>query len=161
MGTFLVILLSLGIGAATYAATMRAGRRTPAAVGFDGAPRPGAYTPGWTAASATGSAAPPLEEPEAADDPPIGGEVVPLGVASRAPSATSVEPSRTPAFGAPAPDPGYTYLQVSTGRVTWYDRIAGLVGMVVLVVIGSGVLAFAVYELGHAVNAVIQRFLNS
>src|SRR6185503_15321528 len=158
MGTFLVILLSLGVGTATYAVTLRRGRRTPAAIGFDGAPRPAGYTPGWTAAPATAATAP-LQRPDVGEGS-VEGQVVPFGLGSGVPRAATTEASRAPAFGPPPPDPGYTYLQVSTGRVTWYDRVAGFVGMVVLVVIGSAALAFAVYQLGHAINAVIQRFLN-
>ena len=59
----------------------------------------------------------------------------------------------------PAPEPGYAYLRVATGKPGWRDRIAGLVGIAVLLVIGAVAIAFGVYQLGTAINAVVQRFL--
>ena len=39
------------------------------------------------------------------------------------------------------------------------DRVAGVLGLTIMLVIGAGTVAFAIYQLGSAVNAVIQRFL--
>jgi hypothetical protein len=62
---------------------------------------------------------------------------------------------------APAAGPGYAYLRVSTEGPSIRDRLQGFVGVVVLVGIGAAVLAFAIYQLGHLVNLVIESFLDS
>jgi hypothetical protein len=60
-----------------------------------------------------------------------------------------------------APGPGYTYLRVATRGLSWQDRVAGFVGLVILVFVGATVLAFGIYQLGHLVNLTIERFLES
>ena len=57
------------------------------------------------------------------------------------------------------PPPGYAYLQVSTQGPALRDRLLGLVGLVMLVVVSMAVLAFAIYEVGHLINRTIEAFL--
>lgn len=57
------------------------------------------------------------------------------------------------------PEPGYAYLKVATTLPSWRDRIQGFVGLVVLVAASAALLAFGIYQLGHLVNQVIERFL--
>src|SRR5262245_10880402 len=58
------------------------------------------------------------------------------------------------------PNPGYTYLQVSTQGPALRDRLQGIVGVIVLLIAAAAALAFVLYELGHLVNNVIERFLD-
>lgn len=58
------------------------------------------------------------------------------------------------------PGPGYTYLRVATKGPSWGDRFQGFVGLIILLVVASAVLAFGIYELGHLVNETIGRFLD-
>lgn len=63
--------------------------------------------------------------------------------------------------GAPSsPNPGYTYLQVSTQGPRIRDRLQGIVGVIVLLGVGAAALAFVLYELGHLINRTIERFLD-
>ena len=63
--------------------------------------------------------------------------------------------------GAPGgPNPGYTYLQVSTQGPRIRDRLQGIVGVIVLLGVGAAALAFVLYELGHFINNMIERFLD-
>lgn len=176
MADLFVIVLSLAAGGATYMATMRAGRRMPAAVGFD-APS------GGMAAVALGSEA---AEP-APDDadvrettaeiveldavrepaPPEPGDPEPSAVTPRGDGDATAEDAGLPlppvivtAGTVPAPEPGYAYLRVSTGRPSWRDRIAGVIGIAILLVLGSAAIAFGIYQLGSGINALLQRFLN-
>jgi hypothetical protein len=57
------------------------------------------------------------------------------------------------------PNPGYTYLQVSTQGPRIRDRLQGIVGVIVLLGVGAAALAFVLYELGHLINRTIERFL--
>lgn len=79
-------------------------------------------------------------------------------------SATSevgAQPVGTQPVGAPGdPDPGYTYLQVSTQGPRIRDRLQGIVGVIVLLGVGAAALAFVLYELGHFINRTIERFLD-
>jgi hypothetical protein len=59
------------------------------------------------------------------------------------------------------PGPGYTYLRVGTRGPSWRDRLQGAVGLVILLIVGAAALAFGVYQLGHLINATIERFLES
>jgi hypothetical protein len=60
------------------------------------------------------------------------------------------------------PRPGYTYLEVMVTRgPTWRERIQGLVGTIVLVVVGIAGVAFSIYLLGSAIQRTIDRFLGS
>jgi hypothetical protein len=176
LGTFLVIALSVAVGLAAYAATMRNGRRG-VAVGFDGA-------------SATAT----MPEPEETE----GGEIVHLGRTGRVadelpeaperragtfPESTGTLPpvydeptvalapgdaerqvpalARRGASALPPPEPGNVYLQVGTGGPTWRDRLAGVIGLAVLLILGSAAVAFALYQVGNAINQTFQRFLGS
>jgi len=58
------------------------------------------------------------------------------------------------------PRPGYTYLEVAVVRgPTWRERLQGLVGTLVLVVVGMAGVAGALYLLGAAINRTIQAFV--
>jgi hypothetical protein len=61
--------------------------------------------------------------------------------------------------GLEGPGPGYTYLRIPVRGPTWRDRIEGFVGLVVLLFVGTTVLAFGLYQLGHLINLTIERFL--
>ena len=58
------------------------------------------------------------------------------------------------------PGPGYTYLRVATRGPSWQDRVQGVVGLIILVVVAAAGLAFGIYQLGHIVNSTIERFLS-
>ncbi|HYG72149.1 MAG TPA: hypothetical protein VEC15_07670 [Actinomycetota bacterium] len=184
MATALVVLVSLLVGAATYVATVRGGRRSPTAVGFEG---PSA------AASTTDAVARPapaeddavgvakvvalgvvreVPDPGEDDAPSQGAEGATEGVTEPLPDAATPEgadraqvpppplaPVIVSAPPGPALDPGYSYLRVATEGPSWRDRVAGVLGLTIMLVIGAGTVAFAIYQLGSAVNAVIQRFL--
>jgi hypothetical protein len=95
---------SLFVGAGVYAATLRAGREAPVAVGFESA-------------------------------------------------ADENDPLATP--------PGYTYLRIATRGPSWSDRVAGFVGLVILLAVATAALTFGIYELGHLVVLTIERYLGS
>ena len=40
------------------------------------------------------------------------------------------------------------------------DRLAGVLGVIVLVGVGAAALAFVLYELGHVINRTIEAFLD-
>ena len=61
--------------------------------------------------------------------------------------------------GSDDPPPGYAYLQVSTKGPALRDRLLGLIGLVLLVVISMAVLAFAIYQIGDLINRTIKAFL--
>ena len=154
MGTLLVIVLSVVVGAVTYAATIRNGRRLPAAIGFE-------PSRGVALASAVAPAEPLDDGPDA--------EVVALDPAREPATGTMPAPPApamtdvTPVVAVPddrTTEPGYTYLRVATHGPSWRDRVAGLAGIIVILVVGAAVLAFSVYQAGHAINDLVQRFLN-
>lgn len=60
---------------------------------------------------------------------------------------------------ADAPEPGYAYLKVATTRPSWRNRIQGFAGLVILLAASAAILAFGVYQLGHLINQMIERFL--
>jgi hypothetical protein len=71
------------------------------------------------------------------------------------------QPGGAQPVGAPGgPNPGYTYLQVSTQGPRIRDRLQGIVGVIVLLGVGAAGLAFVLYELGHFINRMIERFLD-
>lgn len=96
------------------------------------------------------------------------GAVVYLGTVRReqAPSATGFGepedevPAPRPVAGEGAPNPGYTYLQVSTHGPEVRDRLQGILGVIALLGVGAAALAFVLYELGHLINRTIERFLD-
>ena len=96
------------------------------------------------------------------------GAVVYVGTVRRgqAPSATGFgEPDEEGAGSQPVaaeagPNPGYTYLQVSTQGPKVRDRLQGIVGVIVLLGVGAAALAFVLYEVGHLINRTIERFLD-
>jgi hypothetical protein len=57
------------------------------------------------------------------------------------------------------PGRGYAYLRVSTEGPSVRERLLGLVGLVLLVVVSAAALAFTIYEAGHLINRTIQSFL--
>jgi hypothetical protein len=59
------------------------------------------------------------------------------------------------------PGVGFTYLKVSTTSPTWQERVQGLLGVVILVIASSALLAASVYEVGHLVNSTLSRFLTT
>src|SRR4051812_48049689 len=175
MGPVLIVVLSIAAGTATYIATVRAGRRVPAAVGFH------SPSSGVAAAVALG----PESVPDGEEFDETDADVVDLDAArTPAPDAvipavpsetddasddvddaatattTTVAPVIVTAPTIPAPEPGYAYLRVSTQRPSWRDRIAGIIGIAVLLVLGSAAIAFGIYQLGSGINALVQRFLN-
>ena len=79
-------------------------------------------------------------------------EVDPAPIAQPAPTAA--------AAALDGPSPGYTYLQVSTQGPRIRDRLAGVLGVIVLLGVGAAALAFALYELGHLINRTIEAFLD-
>jgi hypothetical protein len=57
--------------------------------------------------------------------------------------------------------PGYTYLQVAVTRgPSLRERLQGLVGSLVLVVVAAFAVAGTLYALGWLVNQTIERFVN-
>ena len=70
------------------------------------------------------------------------------------------EPGTSAGF-AERPGPGYTYLRIATRGPSWKDRILGFLGLMVLLAIGTALLALAIYELGHLINLTIERFLET
>jgi hypothetical protein len=81
----------------------------------------------------------------------------------RAPIAASAEtdPEAIDPMSLEPPGAGFTYLKVSTGSPTWQQRVQGLLGVVILVVASSVLLAASVYEIGHLVNSTLSRFLSA
>jgi hypothetical protein len=59
------------------------------------------------------------------------------------------------------PGTGFAYLRVLTGRPTWQERVQGLLGVVILVIASSILLAAAAYEVGHLINSTLSRFLTT
>src|SRR5262245_58819044 len=96
------------------------------------------------------------------------GGVVYVGTVKReqTPSTTAFRepeeelPSPQPARSEGSPKPGYTYLQVSTHGPEVRDRLQGVVGVLVLLGVGAAALAFVLYEVGHLINRLIERFLD-
>ena len=157
MGTLLVVLLSLVVGAITYAATLRNGRRVPAALGFE----PSSHTFAMSATAATEPVPDPLDADEGTDADVVDLGAVREGDLAPLPAAPEAFPVAVAAQDASLEtEPGYTYLRVATRGPSWRDRIAGIAGIVVILVVGAAVLAFGVYQAGHAVNAIVQKFLN-
>src|SRR5262245_32317646 len=70
------------------------------------------------------------------------------------------QPAQAAAVGPEGPNPGYTYLQVSTQGPRARDRLAGIFGVIVLLGFGAAALAFVLYELGHFINRTIEAFLD-
>ncbi|MFB3737560.1 MAG: hypothetical protein ACE14W_01170 [Candidatus Velamenicoccus archaeovorus] len=54
---------------------------------------------------------------------------------------------------------GSVYVPLATDETPWQRRVAGLVGLVVLVAVAAAVLAGAIYQVGHLINQTIERFL--
>jgi hypothetical protein len=69
-------------------------------------------------------------------------------------------PATRPGAASDGPDPGYTYLQVSTQGPRVRDRLAGILGVIVLLGVGAAALALVLYELGHLINRTIEAFLD-
>ena len=61
---------------------------------------------------------------------------------------------------APQPEPGYAYLQVLVTRgPSWRERLQGLVGVLVLLVVGMALVAGSIYAAGALIDRTIQKFL--
>ena len=171
MGTLIVVIFSLLVGAVTYAATIRGGRRAPVAVGFDTA------TSAATAYDVPAVDEEPETDQETTDPEPGEGEVVELDEAREARPPTDREVTGEEAHAVATPrietrrdaettiadptDPDYTYLRVATKGPSWRDRIAGIAMIIVLLAVSAGVLAFGVYQLGHVINATVERFFGN
>lgn len=102
MAYLAVVAVSLFVGAGVYAASLRAGREAPVALGFESG----------------GEGGDGLETP-----------------------------------------PGYTYLRIATRGPSWKDRVAGFVGLVILLAVATAALTFGIYELGQALVRTIERYL--
>ena len=90
----------------------------------------------------------------------------PITVGFEPDEAAAPAPPRAPradgaaAGTAPQPDPGYAYLQVLVTRgPSWRERIQGLVGVMVLIVIGMALVAASIYAAGSVIDRTIQKFL--
>jgi hypothetical protein len=57
-----------------------------------------------------------------------------------------------------ATPPGYTYLRIATRGPSWSDRVAGFVGLVILLAVATAALTLGIYELGHLVVLTIERY---
>ena len=75
-------------------------------------------------------------------------------------AAPVAQPTQTVAAAPQGPSPGYTYLQVSTQGPKIRDRLAGVLGVIVLLGVGATALAFVLYELGHFINRTIEAFVH-
>lgn len=54
----------------------------------------------------------------------------------------------------------FVYVPVLAGPGPgWRRRLAGLVGLIAMVLLGSMALAIAIYQMGHMLNQTIERFL--
>lgn len=60
---------------------------------------------------------------------------------------------------APAPD-GLVYLPVlAGGGPRWRDRVAGVIGLIAIVVLAAAIVAVGIYQAGHMANGMIEEFL--
>jgi hypothetical protein len=57
-----------------------------------------------------------------------------------------------------ASPPGYTYLRIGTRGPSWSDRVAGFVGLVVLLAVATAALTLGIYQLGHLVVLTVERY---
>jgi hypothetical protein len=57
----------------------------------------------------------------------------------------------------PPPPTNFERLSVSRDRLSWHDRVIGLVGLVVTVAIGAAALASAIYLIGRAALALLEH----
>jgi len=69
------------------------------------------------------------------------------------PSPASVDgdgflPPEPPALGASAPMPDGLYVPITADRRSWQTRVAGFLGLVILVSLAAAALAFALYQAG-------------
>lgn len=85
--------------------------------------------------------------------------VVTIRAGQEQPAAVGFDGPEEGDGGLEGPGPGYTYLRIPTRGPTWRDRIEGVVGLVVLLFVGTTVLAFGLYQLGHLINLTIEQFL--
>jgi hypothetical protein len=89
--------------------------------------------------------------------------VLSMRASAAEPLAVGFEPDASGAGAMPAElgsAPGYTYLQVAVTRgPSLRERLQGLVGSLVLVVVAAFAVAGTFYALGWLVNRVIQTFL--
>ena len=85
----------------------------------------------------------------------------PATVGFEPPPTPPEEPEAQPiGIGAEAPEPGYTYLRVAvTGGPSIRERVQGLLGSLVLIVIGTIAVASAFYALGVLISRTIEKFL--
>jgi hypothetical protein len=59
----------------------------------------------------------------------------------------------------PAELSGSVYVPLAADETPWQRRVAGLLGLIVLVAVSAAVLAGAIYQAGHLINQTIARFL--
>jgi len=124
-----VIGIALGVGAIVYAVSLRGGDET---LTLD-RPQP----------------APTRPHSERRPRPERRGRAVGFELPTTPPTATAQEPSES-----------FVYIPVlESSHVSWQRRLAGVVGLIVLVTAAAALLAGAVYEAGHVINDTIARFL--
>lgn len=98
----------------------------------------------------------------ASEDEPItvGFEPDEVAAPPAPPAPPGPQPNAVAADTAPQPDPGYAYLQVLVTRgPSWRERVQGLVGVMVLMVIGMALVAASIYVAGSLIDRTIQNFL--
>jgi hypothetical protein len=85
----------------------------------------------------------------------------PLAVGFEPDERRAPPPDETAPSAAPDPDPGYAYLQVLvTGGPSWRERVQGLVGVLMLLVVGMALVAATFYTAGTLIDRTIQKFLS-
>ena len=52
----------------------------------------------------------------------------------------------------------YAYVPLAPGRRSWQTRVMGIAGIVIVIVLTSAILAFALYQAGHVVNKTFEGF---
>jgi hypothetical protein len=87
-----------------------------------------------------------------------------LGRRRGRPRAQGFEPIAPGAQAPPTLEPtarSFTYVPVlPAGRTSWTTRLAGFLGLLLLIVGAAAVLAATLYEAGHLINQAISKYLS-
>jgi hypothetical protein len=67
-------------------------------------------------------------------------------------------PPKPPAPGAPGPAPDGIYVPIVADRRSWQTRVAGLLGLVILVSLAAAGLAFGLYQAGSLVARMLSDY---